>query len=247
MKNQYVGDIGDYGKYGLLRFLSGKGIKIGINWYLTENDGTNDGKFTDYLTKKDDRLYDDKLFDLLIPIVNKGKKKSVIDVEKRQIIPKAVFFNELLNTTDLNERNAWHERAKEKLINGNTELVFADPDNGTLADYKKAGHRNGAKYAALEELLDYYNEGKDVVYYCHKARRKEKDWQNKKREFLDMKSDAKIVVLTFHRGTQRSYIFATHPENYEKYDKIINEFLSGPWGSVSSGNKRIPFTREKIE
>ena len=63
MKNQYVGDIGDYGKYGLLRFLSGKGIKIGINWYLTENDGTNDGKFTDYLTKKDDRLYDDKLFD----------------------------------------------------------------------------------------------------------------------------------------------------------------------------------------
>lgn len=38
MKNQYVGDIGDYGKYGLLRFLASYGIKIGVNWFLTEND-----------------------------------------------------------------------------------------------------------------------------------------------------------------------------------------------------------------
>ena len=43
MKNQYVGDIGDYGKYGLLRFLAGHGIKIGINWYLTKDDGSADG------------------------------------------------------------------------------------------------------------------------------------------------------------------------------------------------------------
>lgn len=50
MKNQYVGDIGDYGKYGLLRFLANHGICIGVNWYLTENDESSDGKFTDYLT-----------------------------------------------------------------------------------------------------------------------------------------------------------------------------------------------------
>lgn len=49
MKNQYVGDIGDYGKYSLLRDFINAGVKIGVNWYLTENDDTNDGKFTDYL------------------------------------------------------------------------------------------------------------------------------------------------------------------------------------------------------
>ncbi len=38
MKNQYVADIGDYGKYGLLRFLARKGIKVGVNWYLTPDD-----------------------------------------------------------------------------------------------------------------------------------------------------------------------------------------------------------------
>ena len=42
MKNQYLGDIGDYGKYGLLRFLAIRGIKIGINWYLTEDDESAD-------------------------------------------------------------------------------------------------------------------------------------------------------------------------------------------------------------
>ena len=46
MKNQYLGDIGDYGKYGLLRFLASKGIQIGVNWYLTKNDNSNDGRGT---------------------------------------------------------------------------------------------------------------------------------------------------------------------------------------------------------
>lgn len=49
MKNQYVGDIGDYGKYSLLRAFAEEGVKVGVNWYLTDNDGSNDGKFVDYL------------------------------------------------------------------------------------------------------------------------------------------------------------------------------------------------------
>ena len=63
MKNQYVGDVGDYGKYGLLRFLAGRGIRIGVNWYLTKNDGSSDGRFTAYLEKSDDRSCDPELFD----------------------------------------------------------------------------------------------------------------------------------------------------------------------------------------
>ena len=55
MKNQYIGDIGDYGKYGLLRFMANRGIKIGVNWYLTENGGSSDGRFTDYLNRPEAR------------------------------------------------------------------------------------------------------------------------------------------------------------------------------------------------
>ena len=58
MKNQYVGDVGDYGKYSLLRFLALHGIRIGINWYLTDNDKSSDGKFTEYLNSDAERVYD---------------------------------------------------------------------------------------------------------------------------------------------------------------------------------------------
>ncbi len=42
MQNQYVGDIGDLGKYGLLREIfgrpevpgSGCGLRLGVTWYL---------------------------------------------------------------------------------------------------------------------------------------------------------------------------------------------------------------------
>ena len=38
MKNQYVGDIGDYGKYALLHMFAAAGERVGVNWYLTEGD-----------------------------------------------------------------------------------------------------------------------------------------------------------------------------------------------------------------
>jgi len=47
MKNQYVGDICDFAKYGLLRWLSSAGpsrLRVGVIWYLTENAPTGDGR-----------------------------------------------------------------------------------------------------------------------------------------------------------------------------------------------------------
>ena len=49
MKNQYIGDVGDYGKYGLLRFLRDTGMQIGVNWYLTPCDERTDGCRREYL------------------------------------------------------------------------------------------------------------------------------------------------------------------------------------------------------
>lgn len=59
LKNQYFGDVGDYGKYGLLRFLANNGINIAINCYLTPNDGKM-------------RRFDPELFDLLREMLDNG-------------------------------------------------------------------------------------------------------------------------------------------------------------------------------
>ena len=34
MQNRYAGDVGDFGKIGLLRQLAAAGYHIGVNWYL---------------------------------------------------------------------------------------------------------------------------------------------------------------------------------------------------------------------
>ena len=49
----------------MLRYLANDGIKIAVNWYLTPDDGSNDGKFTTYLEKGDISSYDKSLFELL--------------------------------------------------------------------------------------------------------------------------------------------------------------------------------------
>lgn len=61
MQDKFVGDVGDFGKYGLLNYVYTQSqenickekICIGINWYKnTKEKENNDGKFTNYL--KDD-------------------------------------------------------------------------------------------------------------------------------------------------------------------------------------------------
>lgn len=74
MKNQYFGDVGDYGKYGLLRHLANNGIKIAVNWYLTPDDGSNDGKHITYLEKDDMQRYDTELFLTLREMLRAGQR-----------------------------------------------------------------------------------------------------------------------------------------------------------------------------
>ena len=247
MKNQYVGDVGDYGKYGLLRFLSENEIKIGVNWYLTKNDCSTDGKFREYLKDEKESQYDSEVFSLL----QKTKKKAnrnVKLIEESNIIFNAVFFSKMLKTSECKNyrnrndvRKAWHSSAISVL--NSCQLIFADPDNGS-ADEKVITRKNGEKYATLSELKSYYCADKDVVYYCHKGRRKPDIWQNKMTELKTLLPDAEILVLTFHRGTQRSYIFAIHPERYEKYKALIERFLKTEWGKLPVNGKKPPFSRE---
>lgn len=222
MKNQYIGDVGDYGKYGLLRFLSSQGLKIGVNWYLTPDDGSNDGKKTAYLDREEDRLYDPELFDFLKGIAG-NPEKTVRMIEESCMIQNACYYHELI---DMQDRTRWHRQALEKLAD--IDLVFCDPDNGTLGR-KSLKSKDAGKYVSPTEIADYYNRGQNVVYYCHKARRTEDAWTATKLEMLKYLTEAKIHIFTYHRGTQRSYIFVIHPEDYRAYCNIFYQFEKTKW------------------
>lgn len=238
MKNQYLADIGDYGKYGLLRFLSGKGIKIGVNWYLTEDDGTNDGKFKDYLDDPiKDWMKDKKLFKILKEV--KDKNPTVETIEDIGLIPQAIYYSEALDYKGLVpcerqlKRDKWFSASLDKLYDA--ELVFLDPDNGISYSAKNTT-KNNEKYVLPSEIREYYEKGKDVVFYCHKGRRKEPAWLKVKADLKIVVPEAYLVTLTYHKGTQRSYIFVIHPERYKKYIKLLREFTA-KWSDTKEKSK----------
>lgn len=81
MQNRYAGDIGDYGKIGLLSAVQRTGLTIGINWYKTEPtqlEYHQDGSF-----KQDDGKYqipsklavcDPELVRTLLPLDRQGMR-----------------------------------------------------------------------------------------------------------------------------------------------------------------------------
>ena len=226
MKNQYVGDVGDFGKYAMLRVFAEAGVKIGVNWYLTENDGSNDGKYTKYLEDGDLRPLCPEVFDVLKRIAFEPKK-TVRDVQQSGLLKDAVYYDELLKTRGTPpereyQRNQWFFRSLDALAG--TELIFMDPDNGLL-ESNDASKPGAEKYILPDEVEMYFNEGHNVVYYCHKGRRSWKAWSDYKSVMFERIPSAKPAVLTFHKGTQRSYIFLIHEQSFVMYRDIIEDFM----------------------
>ena len=252
MKNQYFGDIGDYGKYGLLKFLAQRDVKIAVNWYLTkdEENKPGDGKYTKYLEKKDEySKYDQDLFDILKEmLLPKPGIRDVKQFELKNAIPGAIYYHGELNLRDLKtvaerkaHRDEWHENALD--VCKDAELVFLDPDNGLMEKPKFS--KTAEKYVFPCEVAAYYKRGQNVVYYCHKGRRKPDPWESYKQYMMHCLPDAAFMGLTFHRGTQRSYIIICHPEQAERYRILLSAFLKTEWGGANE--KKPPFTEERAE
>jgi len=152
LEDRYVGDVGDFGKYGLLKALclpskvsGGSNLSLGVVWYLVPNEpGTGDGKHTRYLkdSPKNQGLYrscDPGLYDSLRDIVC-GHRRCLSAIRHEGILPSGtVFYEEPLtfesmpgigpNQRDrrLTDRSEWVRQAQDQVTG--CDLVFIDPDN----------------------------------------------------------------------------------------------------------------------
>jgi hypothetical protein len=164
MKNQYFGDVNDYRKYGLLRTLQRiGGVRLGVCWMLTPDDGRTDGKFISYLSEpKRWRSYDPALFDFLATAVPNGR--NVNNLRGKDLMPDALFFEEIIPDNR-------HDRALAMSVSREMlrvcDLVFFDPDNGMEVVSCQAGQKHSSKYLLWSEVVDQYNAGSSVLVYQH--------------------------------------------------------------------------------
>lgn len=234
MQDRYTGDIGDYGKLGLLRCLAAVGLRVGVNWYRTpDEDHNEDGRFTQYAHDNTYRDCDPHLWALLAQILD-TKQRRVESLETPDTLD-AVFYSEPLDFRKLSFREReenradWHRQALAAL-NG-CELVFVDPDNGLMVPSARRS-KKANKYVLPEELFDYYQQGASVIYYQHKARRPDDFYTDQHNKLLQDEriQGAEGLGLKFIRTSLRYYWFLLRPEHAETVRQSVASLLAGPWG-----------------
>lgn len=171
MKEQYVGDVNDYRKYALLRLLGRSGLRLGVCWMLTPNDGRSDGNKLGYLDQPKQEPHDPELFALLRRVRGEPDARRLILIEGSEILPRAVFVNTIV-PEPLFERQLWFKQASAALAD--TDLIFFDPDNGIEVGSVAKGRRHSSKYVYRDELAATYRAGHSLLVYQH-FQRKERE------------------------------------------------------------------------
>ncbi|MCH8270536.1 MAG: hypothetical protein IH985_04910 [Planctomycetes bacterium] len=256
MQDRYVGDVGDFGKYGLLRALSATGksrrtLTLGIVWYLApEEDHNDDGKHTSYVRHHSAenlhvyRSCDPDLYDGIWGIFERDKR-SVASVQDSELLPEGTEFHDERLSFDgmhaygpqareirLAYRAAWLSRGLDR-TRGCT-LVFFDPDNGL--EVKVGAHtKKGPKYTYYDELVPFYERGQSLVIYQHIHRKRGETAQlqigQRFTEIRERIGCDDAFALLYHRGTARAFFVV--PSDSDIRQLLLERsqnLVAGLWG-----------------
>ena len=252
MQNRYVGDLGDFGKFGLLRALcscsetgNGAAMSLGVVWYLVPDENHNDdGKFVRYLepTAKNQQLFracDPDLYDALRSIVASGAR-NVTNIRGGDVLPINTRYCEAPLHFDKRSgsgiqirrqraelRTLWLKEAIRSTAD--CDMVFFDPDNGL--EVKIGPHEpRGPKYAYFHELLPFAERDQSLVVYQHVTRRGSAKEQVRRRigEVQDELGRGSFALL-YHRGSARAFLVIPAPRHRTSLHSKAGEFLRTPW------------------
>jgi hypothetical protein len=244
MQNRYVGDIGDYGKYALLRHLCGsdKGwfIRLAVVWCLFPDETfNNDGKHISYLRNREFAELDPDLYEALNSIVSRGRR-HVYNIAELGCLPQStVFFTQSVSVPEgsragpiqrVRHRNAWLRQCLCQTED--CELVFFDPDNGLEVASIPKYHPKAGKYIYWDELVPFWNRGNTLLIYHHLNRTVPAALQvdSLKLRFATVLDQAAIVPLVFRRGSSRVFWLVHHSDVLgQELERRAADLLSTSW------------------
>lgn len=240
MQDRYAGDVGDFGKFGLLRALQQQNLRLGINWYKVQSPDFEKDRTGEYLQQDGkheikDRYAacDPELAEKLRTIFRDGKNRSIAALQRAQLLDadRCTYYNDELK---LNDRAAWHKGALEALKN--CDLVFLDPDNGLLPESVGLRSARSIKYVLDNEWKDYLRKEKSVVLYSHRPRKKASvHFLEMQKRFSEREDNGprEIQVLTFPKGTVRDYfLIAAKEAHAASIRRAVDAMAQGPWGQM---------------
>ena len=251
LQNRYVGDVGDFGKYGLLRALclpdAGKQqpLSLGVVWYLTSDEThNNDGRHIGYLEPTPKNLLafracDPELYEGLGEIV-RGGDRNVSAIRRRRILPEGTVYYErvldlkssiarLRSASRIQNRQEWVEGAVR--ATRDCDVVFVDPDNG-IGSTNQASSRQGGKYVLLEEVAHYFAKGQTVIIYHHLNRRSsagDQIYEGMEQVRRSLGTTARVMALRYHRGSARVFLVCPSSKHQGVLAPRLDKMLSSAW------------------
>lgn len=222
MQNRYVGDVGDFGKYALLRQICGGLVhgkpQLGFVWFLFPDEGHNDdGRHITYLQKSGYRELDPLLFDQLRTIIEAGDRR-IRAISESGVLPESTIYFEqptieygLSPKARAEYREAWLQQALSET--SNADIVFLDPDNGVEAKSVNKRNIKAGKYVFWDEIEAFTKRGQSLVVYHHLNRTASSTAQISKlsEEFKHRLSrEYSARPLIFRRGSCRVFWLLLH-------------------------------------
>jgi O-acetyl-ADP-ribose deacetylase (regulator of RNase III) len=244
MQDKYVADIGDFGKYCLLRELlnqAGGSVRLGINWYYAPHEEiTNgDGNHISYLSGvgRDDtklRACHPELYEKLKAIVHENRR-SIAEIEGNNILPPGTMFYSkpiphrgVTAAEKTTLRRGWLQDSLTQLRDA--DVIFLDPDNGIQVDPEKKRDFNASKYVFTDEIQAYFNSGKSLIIYNHRDRRPREEYERKiltNWQYVSTHED--VRVLRFKRVSVTDYIFLIQDQHRDFLNRTIARLTSPPY------------------
>jgi hypothetical protein len=248
VQSKYVADVGDFGKYGLLRALCApdvaqpQDLRLGVVWYLVSDDQLMDGRHRAYLGRPTEfRVCDPELFDALSRISASGGR-HVSHVSKSNLLGVGTKYFEPLISVEATlgsgiaaqgqrriHRGSWLNRALGQVAD--CDVIFLDPDNGiggrSFRPYRRMGH----KQCGWDEIEAFASSDRTVVVYHHTGRNGSATAQAKALA-MGMKArfpSVRPIVLGFRRGTHRLFVVAAAAPQAEKIEERLERFMTSPW------------------
>ena len=241
MQDRFVGDVGDFGKYGLLRALTGihpaakPRLSLGVVWYVPSRTvgSRTDGKHTSYLQRPD--LYrgcDPDLFDRLGKITRTARKLGT--VQGSEVLGNtSTFFDDPI-PPDPTRRERWITRALDT-VEANA-IVLLDPDKGLAPP---SASQSSPEHAYLSEVERFVERGQTVIIYHHLGRTWEGHGASHPEQMRygaeqiksALRLDRSPEILWFRRGTARAYFVLPARDHVTTIEKRLAEFRASVWAT----------------
>ena len=224
MQDRFLADVGDFGKFGLLRHLADANADpvstLAVIWYTVLSHNNRSPSRYRYLENANLIACDPPLARALRQIAFQG---TLSDVPFVPILPVATaYFGDPVPVAG-NTRVDWCARAV-RMAHG-YDIVFLDPDNGIAESNSSIHHVREAELALFAQL------DATIVVYHHLHRREPHHLQlvALRRRVCRILPKRTVHLLWYRRGGSRVFLVASPLSADAAIGQRLRTFVERPW------------------